>query len=99
LLRNAVRLTRAPAGGGKGIFHAARDRPYFTVVHIGLTQLSARCTVVTLLRDAHGITCRCSGIRFTSAFCASSASWTSPIRPSVMSTLILAVSSSIFLLV
>ena len=30
---------------------------------------------VTLARDAHGITCRCSGMWLTSSLCASSASW------------------------
>ena len=62
------RGTRARASVAReGVRHCTDTR-------YGMTWLSARCTALTLLRVAHGMTCRCSGRLFTSAFCAASAS-------------------------
>ena len=52
----------------------------FTVVHCTSNQLSARCTALTLLRAAHGMTCRCSGITCTCSFHSRSAALTSSSR-------------------
>ena len=60
ITRYLLRVNAPVAAAAPRRMSAPRGR-YSIVTQYGITLLSARCTAVTLLRVAHGITCRCSG--------------------------------------
>src|SRR4051812_20053377 len=58
----------------RAVFQPAAYGVHSMRTHCASTQLSARCTAVTLWRIAHGMTCRCKGTWWICALCSAIAS-------------------------